>query len=353
MQPGALRALEFDRDRRGGARSSRSRRWATSGLPGWHHRPIRRSRASWLAAHHGGGALHRQDTVPFRCARPRSCRRFSRRWRSRDGRSKRSAAVARVLPRVGRRNARRHPAASARRFRCSNGASACRGVVQAEIAQVRDKIDPPATSSIDASPELQSHSRSAAQATDAAARHARVVSARQGHGEVPAGSGRHRAQRPVRPRRPGRTSAATFPGIVHGASTSGASLFLEPLSTVEINNDIVALEEQEAEEVRRILLALTDAFRARAVDLQRTLEAATELDVLQARARFSQSIDGVEPALRPTARSSCWRRGTRCSRRRCPVDDPTIRSAGHRAARSPDPTPAARPWRSRRRGCSR
>jgi len=88
-----------------------------------------------------------------------------------------------------------------------------------------------------------------------------------------------------------------IPGIVHGASTSGASLFLEPLSTVEINNDIVALEEQEAEEVRRILLALTDAFRARAADMHRTIEAATELDVLQARARFSESIDGVEPAL--------------------------------------------------------
>jgi DNA mismatch repair protein MutS2 len=88
-----------------------------------------------------------------------------------------------------------------------------------------------------------------------------------------------------------------IPGIVHGTSTSGASLFLEPLSTVEINNDIVALEEQEAEEVRRILLALTDAFRMRAVDMQRTIEAATELDVLQARARFSTSIDGIEPAL--------------------------------------------------------
>jgi DNA mismatch repair protein MutS2 len=62
-----------------------------------------------------------------------------------------------------------------------------------------------------------------------------------------------------------------IPGIVHGASTSGASLFLEPLSTVEINNDIVALEEQEAEEVRRILLALTDTFRVRAGDLHRTI----------------------------------------------------------------------------------
>jgi DNA mismatch repair protein MutS2 len=88
-----------------------------------------------------------------------------------------------------------------------------------------------------------------------------------------------------------------IPGIVHGTSTSGASLFLEPLSTVEINNDIVGLEEQEHEEVRRILLALTDAFRRRGNDLQRTVEAATELDVLQARARFSESIDGVEPAL--------------------------------------------------------
>src|SRR5262249_57427613 len=88
-----------------------------------------------------------------------------------------------------------------------------------------------------------------------------------------------------------------IPGIIHGASTSGASLFLEPLSTVEINNDIVALEEQEAEEIRRILLALTDAFRARAGDMHRTIEVATELDVLQSKARFSNSIDGIEPAL--------------------------------------------------------
>ena len=47
----------------------------------------------------------------------------------------------------------------------------------------------------------------------------------------------------------------------------------------------------------RILLALTDAFRARAADMHRTIEAATELDFLQSRARFSESIDGIEPAL--------------------------------------------------------
>ena len=89
----------------------------------------------------------------------------------------------------------------------------------------------------------------------------------------------------------------SIPGIVHGASTSGASLYLEPLSTVEINNDIVALEEQEAEEVRRILLALSNTFRVRAADLTHTIEAATELDVLQSRARFSHSVDGIEPRL--------------------------------------------------------
>ena len=88
-----------------------------------------------------------------------------------------------------------------------------------------------------------------------------------------------------------------IPGIVHGSSTSGASLFLEPLSTVEVNNDIVALEDGEAAEVRRILLGLANAFRKRALDLHRTLQAVTELDVLQAKARFAQLVGGVEPAL--------------------------------------------------------
>ncbi len=90
---------------------------------------------------------------------------------------------------------------------------------------------------------------------------------------------------------------SAIPGIIHGASTSGASLFLEPLSTVDINNDIVALEEQEAEEVRRILLQLTNAYRSRPMDVQRTIDTATELDVMQARARYAHAIDAIEPAL--------------------------------------------------------
>ena len=88
-----------------------------------------------------------------------------------------------------------------------------------------------------------------------------------------------------------------IPGIVHGSSASGASLFLEPLSTVEINNDIVALEQQEQEEVRRILLALADAFRTRGAELHHTIESATTLDVVQAKARYSLEVGGVLPTI--------------------------------------------------------
>jgi len=88
-----------------------------------------------------------------------------------------------------------------------------------------------------------------------------------------------------------------IPGIVHGTSASGASLYLEPLSTVDINNDVVALAEREKEEIRRILLALTDAFRRRADDLERTLDAGAEFDELHAKVRLAQRLDAVAPAL--------------------------------------------------------
>ncbi|HZA36539.1 MAG TPA: endonuclease MutS2 [Vicinamibacterales bacterium] len=89
----------------------------------------------------------------------------------------------------------------------------------------------------------------------------------------------------------------SIPGIVHGSSASGATLFVEPLATVEVNNEIVALEAQEAEEVHRILLALTDGFRERASDLQRSTGVATDLDVLQSKARLSQGMDGTAPTI--------------------------------------------------------
>ena len=91
--------------------------------------------------------------------------------------------------------------------------------------------------------------------------------------------------------------AAPSPASCTEARAAAPVCFSSRCSTVEINNDIVALEQQEQEEVRRILLALSDAFRRRGDELQRTVEAATELDVLQARARFSILVEGVEPIL--------------------------------------------------------
>ena len=86
------------------------------------------------------------------------------------------------------------------------------------------------------------------------------------------------------------------PGIVHGSSTTGATLFLEPSATVEINNDIVQLEDREREEIFRILLELSDRFRARPEDMAISRTVARELDVMQAKARYSAKVNGIEPA---------------------------------------------------------
>ena len=119
----------------------------------------------------------------------------------------------------------------------------------------------------------------------------------------------------------------SIPGIVHGNSGSGASLFLEPLSTVEINNDIVALEQDEAQEVFRILIALANGLRKRALDLRTTITAATDIDSVQARATFSRLVDGVEPELSADARID-FRHA------RHPLLIPAVR---HRLGATPDP----------------
>ena len=98
-------------------------------------------------------------------------------------------------------------------------------------------------------------------------------------------------------------------GIVHGSSTTGATLFVEPAATVEINNDIVELEDREREEVFRILLELTDRFRGRPADLAVIQEVARDLDTLQAKARFSSKVNGIAPEF--TADTSLELKGAR------------------------------------------
>jgi DNA mismatch repair protein MutS2 len=87
------------------------------------------------------------------------------------------------------------------------------------------------------------------------------------------------------------------PGIVHGSSASGATLFVEPLATVEINNEIAALDSEEQEEVQRILLELTDRFRARAAEVDGNADVAADLDVVQAKARLAGVMGATAPAL--------------------------------------------------------
>ncbi len=110
------------------------------------------------------------------------------------------------------------------------------------------------------------------------------------------------------------------PGIVHGSSTTGATLFMEPAATVEINNDIVELEDREREEIFRVLLELTDRFRSRPDDLAVIQDVARGLDTLQAKARYSAKVNGIEPAF--TADTSLELKGARhpMLERAVPVD---------------------------------
>ena len=87
------------------------------------------------------------------------------------------------------------------------------------------------------------------------------------------------------------------PGVVHGASGSGQSLFVEPLPAVELNNDIVALHDDERQEIVRILTELTARVGARAADFEHAQRVLTELDAAQACALLGALMDAHEPEL--------------------------------------------------------
>jgi DNA mismatch repair protein MutS2 len=88
-----------------------------------------------------------------------------------------------------------------------------------------------------------------------------------------------------------------IPGIIHGSSGSGASLFVEPMPAVEVNNDIVSWGEEERAEVVRILRGLTARVRDRADDLSRTVEILGELDAVQAMALTARDMDAIAPEI--------------------------------------------------------
>jgi DNA mismatch repair protein MutS2 len=85
------------------------------------------------------------------------------------------------------------------------------------------------------------------------------------------------------------------PGVVHGASATGQTVFVEPFETVETNNQLVQLAEDEAAEIFRILKELTDRLRAMAGPLMASAETIAELDSVFARARFARDFDACMP----------------------------------------------------------
>src|SRR5882724_4895996 len=85
------------------------------------------------------------------------------------------------------------------------------------------------------------------------------------------------------------------PGVVHGASGTGQTVFLEPFETVESNNQLVQLSEDEAAEILRVLRDLTERLQAVRPALVGAAETIALLDAVFARGRFARDFDAALP----------------------------------------------------------
>ena len=87
----------------------------------------------------------------------------------------------------------------------------------------------------------------------------------------------------------------SVPGIMHGTSGTGQTVFLEPFETVETNNQLVQLAEEEAAEIVRILRELTERLQMLRGPLAAAAQTIAELDSVFARARFARDFDAAIP----------------------------------------------------------
>jgi DNA mismatch repair protein MutS2 len=105
-------------------------------------------------------------------------------------------------------------------------------------------------------------------------------------------------------------------GVVHGASSSGQTVFVEPLETIEQNNELVRLMEEELAEIHRILLEMTRRIAENAWNIQAATDALAEIELQFAKARWAEEYDaaavkfigdrsaGFQPLKLPTDRSA-------------------------------------------------
>lgn len=114
------------------------------------------------------------------------------------------------------------------------------------------------------------------------------------------------------------------PGVVHGASATGQTVFVEPLEAIDLNNRLVQLSEDEVAEIARILKELTDRVRAERGLLESAAVQLAHLDSVFARARFARELDCVMPE---------FTKGNllRLDAARNPVLEATLRPQGRRA----------------------
>jgi DNA mismatch repair protein MutS2 len=87
----------------------------------------------------------------------------------------------------------------------------------------------------------------------------------------------------------------SIPGVVHGASGTGQTVFLEPLETLESNNQLVQLSEDEAAEILRVLRELTRRLQSARTALLEAAETIAMLDGVFARGRFARDFDATLP----------------------------------------------------------
>ncbi len=87
-----------------------------------------------------------------------------------------------------------------------------------------------------------------------------------------------------------------LPGVIHGASSTGQTLFLEPLETIDLNNELVRLQEEESREVFRILREMTSRLRDYGDGIRAAAAVMASLDLLFAKARFALEFDCVVPS---------------------------------------------------------
>ena len=87
-------------------------------------------------------------------------------------------------------------------------------------------------------------------------------------------------------------------GVAHGYSSSGATAFVEPLETIDANNELQRLHESEAREIARILFGLSEELRAQLPAIELAAEAVAELDFINSRAIFHQNFNCVIPEIK-------------------------------------------------------